>query len=129
MLTTLWRLVEAPSFETGVMSSGEWIDTIIFVDWLTAKIQENVWYLFRNRKKVPMTRSGATMIEARIRSVLALGVQVGGIADDTPVTVVSPDPLSIPEQERGSRMLGDFLFDARLAGAVHRTRIRGTVSY
>lgn len=114
--------------QTGVMASGDWIDEIIFVDWLRARMQENVFYLFLNRKKVPMTRAGATMIEARIRDVLARGQMVGGIADDTPYTVVSPDPLVVPEQERASRTLGDFLFEARLAGAIHRTVIRGVVT-
>lgn len=119
----------APITRTGTTSEGEWIDTIIFVHWTKARIQENIFGLFVNRDKVPMTRAGATMIESRIRSVLDLGVRNGGIADDTPYVVIAPDPLALTEQQRGSRVLGDFFFEARLAGAVHATIVRGTVTY
>lgn len=123
------RILGAAITQTGAMASGEWIDTIIFVDWLHARIQEAVFYRMINRKKIPFTRAGATLIEAEIRAVLAAGVAVGGIADDTPFVVISPDPLQIPESQRATRVMGDFRFEARLAGAVHRVIIRGVVSY
>lgn len=111
----------------GVMAGGTWIDEIIFVDWLHARIQEQIFFRLINRKKVPYTRAGATVIEAEIRSVLAQGVVNGGIADDTPVVVRSPDPLNIPEMIRATRTMGDFTFEARLAGAVSVVVVRGTV--
>lgn len=74
------------------------------------------------------TRSGFTLIENEIRSVLAQGVQNGGIADDTPYTVISPDPLTIPQMTRTARVADGFRFEARLAGAVSRVVIRGTVA-
>ena len=118
----------APVIQTGVMASGDWIDEIIFVDWLYARIQEGVFYRIINSKKIPYTCSGFALIEAEIRSVLAQGVANGGIADDTPYTVNSPDPLLIPEQQRASRIAGDFQFQCRLAGAVHRVIVRGIVT-
>ena len=101
---------------------------MIGVDWLQARIQESVFYRLINRKKIPMTRAGAALIESEIRAVLGTGVANGLIADDTPFTVVSPDPLAIPEQERAARRLGDFTFAARLSGAVQYVTIRGIVT-
>lgn len=118
----------APITQTGRTSSGEFIDIMIGVDWLHARIQEAVFYRLINRKKIPMTRAGAALIESEIRSVLGIGVANGLIADDTPYTVITPDPLMLPETERALRRLGDFRFDARLAGAVHSTVIRGVVT-
>ena len=118
----------APITQTGRVSSGEFIDIMIGVDWLHARIQESVFYRLINKKKIPMTRAGSALIESEIRAVLAMGVANGLIADDTPVVVISPDPLAIPEQERAIRRLGDFRFEARLAGAVHVARVNGVVT-
>lgn len=113
----------------GVTAQGEWIDVMIFIDWLHARLQEQIFFRMINRKKIPYTRQGATIIENEIRSVLAQGVNNGGIADDTPVIVRSPDPLNIPESIRATRVLGDFTFEVRLAGAVSVVVIRGTVGF
>lgn len=116
-------------FQNGTTSEGEWIDTMVFVDWLQARIQEQVFYRLATKKKIPMTQAGALIIEAEIRSVLDQGVRNGGIADAPPYTVQSPDVLLIPEPQRAQRVMGDFSFSARLAGACHKVVIRGVVSY
>lgn len=59
--------------------------------------------------------------------MLALGVANGLIADDTPIVVTAPDPLRIPTNMRAQRILGDFTFRVRLAGAVNRAVIDGVV--
>ncbi len=115
-------------FQNGETIANSWIDEVIFVDWLYARIQEQVFFRLINRRKIPYTRRGFAVIEAEIRSVLSQGVANGGIADDTPYTVISPDPLAIPEVQRATRVAGDWKFEARLAGAVHHVVIRGTVS-
>lgn len=117
----------APITRRGVMVDEAWIDEIIFVDWLHARIQEQVYFRLINKKKIPYTRAGFTMIENEIRSVLSQGVQNGGIADDTPYTVISPDPLTTPQMTRTARTAGEFRFEARLAGAVSVVLIRGNV--
>lgn len=115
-------------FMTGTMANGSWIDEIIFVDWLRARIQEGIFYRLINKKKIPYTKRGFAIIENEIRSVLTLGVTNGGIADDTPFTVVVPNPLDIAETQRAQRIAGNFTFTARLAGAVHRVIVRGVVT-
>ena len=76
-----------------------------------------------------MDQPGALIIEAEIRSVLSQGVANGLIATAPAYTVQSPDVLSIPEVQRGQRVMGDFKFQFRLAGAVHKVIVRGVVGY
>jgi len=114
-------------FLNGVTAKGSWIDEIVFLDWVYARIQEQVFYRIINKKKIPMTAGGATIIGAEIRSVLAQGVAVGGIADTPPFKVVEPDVLAIPETQRAQRIMGDFSFSFRLSSGVQSTIIRGVV--
>lgn len=122
------RLGGVNMFRNGCTSQGEWIDVMILIDWIRARIQEQVFFRFATKKKIPFTQAGALMIEAEIRSVLSQGVANGGIAADPSYEVISPDVLNVPEVQRNQRVLGDFTFRARLAGAVHKAVIRGTVS-
>lgn len=108
----------------GKVAEGEWVDVMILVDWLRARIQEQIFYRLVNTKKIPFTDAGATMIENEIRSVLSQAEVNGGIDG---YTVTAPRVLSIPEMQRNARVMGDFTFDARLAGAVSVVIIRGIV--
>lgn len=103
--------------------------TMVFLDWLQARIGEQIFYRLATKKKIPMTQAGAAIIEAEIRSVIAQGIQNGGIADSPAPIVTSPDVLGIPEVQRAQRVLGDFGFRVRLQGASHKIICRGTVSY
>lgn len=116
-------------FQTGTTSMGEWIDVLIFIDWVQARLEEQIFYRIATKSKIPYTQAGAMIIESEIRSVLSQGVANGGIADAPAYQVQSPDVLNIPEVQRGQRVLGDFRFQFRLAGAVHRVIVRGQVSY
>ena len=76
-----------------------------------------------------MTQLGAAIVEAEIRSVIAQGIQNGGIADSPAPIITSPNVLDIPEVQRAQRVLGDFGFRVRLQGAAHRIIVRGIVTY
>lgn len=123
------RLGGVNMFQSGCTSQGVWIDVMIGIDWVQARIQEQVFYRLATRKKIPMTQAGAMIIEAEIRSVLSQGVANNFIADAPAYTVRSPDVLAIPEVQRGQRVMGDFTFSFRLAGAVHKVIVRGVVGY
>lgn len=112
-------------FQDGNMVSGAPIDESVFILWLITRLEESVFFRMVNVKKIPFTRTGATIIENDIRTVLSQGVANGGIAEDTPYTVVAPDPLAIPEVQRAQRLMGEFLIAFRLAGSVRKVIIRG----
>jgi len=111
----------------GKCADGGWIDESIFVDWLKSRIQESVWSLLVNTRKIGYTSAGAAAIEGAMRAVMAEGIQVGGLADDPAPVVTVPNVLNLISAQRATRTLPDVTFTARLAGAIRATTISGTV--
>lgn len=108
----------------GKLLDKDWIDTLIVVDWLHARLQEQIFYRLTNTRKIPYTDPGLTVIENEIRSVFAQAIENGAI--DT-YSLVVPKVLSIPENVRAQRRVETITFDARLQGAVSVVVIRGVV--
>lgn len=111
----------------GKCADGGWIDESIFVDWLKSRIQESIWTLLVNTRKVGYTSAGAAAIEGAMRSVMAEGIQVGGLAADPAPVVTVPNVLNLSSAQRATRTLPDVTFTARLAGAIRATTISGVV--
>lgn len=112
----------------GKTVGGEYIDVIVFALWLEARMTERIWFRLANSKKIPYTAAGTTIIESEIRAQLAEGVRVGGIAPAPAFQVFVPNVLSVEANLRASRILEGITFEARLAGAIHKVKIRGTVT-
>lgn len=112
----------------GKMFGGEFIDVMVFVDWLEARMTERLWFRMANSKKIPYTAAGATIIESEIRAQLNDGIRVGGLADSPSPVVRVPDVLSVAPNLRAQRIFEGIEFEARLAGAIHFVKIRGTVT-
>lgn len=110
------------------MFGGEWIDVMIFVDWLEQRMKERLWSRMVNSKKIPYTAAGAAIIEAEIRAQLQDGIRVGGLAASPSPVVDVPDVLSISAVSRANRIFEGIKFEARLAGAIHFVKIAGTVT-
>lgn len=110
------------------MFGGEWIDVMIFVDWLEQRMKERLWSRMVNSKKIPYTAAGAAIIEAEIRAQLNDGIRVGGLAPSPSPTVNVPDVLSLSTNARAQRIFEGITFEARLAGAIHFVKIKGTVT-
>lgn len=110
------------------MFGGEFIDIIIFVDWLEQRMKERLWSRMVNSKKIPYTAAGAAIIEAEIRAQLNDGIRVGGLAPAPAPTVEVPDVLSLSQNTRAQRIFEGIKFEARLAGAIHFVKIAGTVT-
>lgn len=110
------------------MFGGEWIDVIIFVDWLEARMKERLWSRLVNSKKIPYTAAGAAIIEAEIRAQLNDGIRVGGLSPVPAPVVVVPDVLSLSVNTRAQRIFEGITFSARLAGAIHFIKVQGTVT-
>lgn len=110
------------------MFGGEWIDVMVFVDWLEARMTERLWFRMKNSKKIPYTAAGATIIESEIRAQLNDGIRAGGLAASPAPTVSIPDVLAVSPNLRAQRIFEGITFEARLAGAIHFVRIRGTVT-
>lgn len=111
----------------GVMSSGEFIDVTRFVDWLTARIKENVFRALAINPKVPYTDSGIQAIVGEVEGVLRQGITNGGINPDEDLIVTAPLASEVDANDRAGRLLPDIEFIATLAGAIHKVVIRGKV--
>lgn len=112
----------------GMMAVGEFIDVMIFVDWLEARMREGIYFRLVNSKKIPFTAAGVTVIEAEIRRVLSEGIASGGLAPNPQPTVSTPNVLALEPNLRATRTLEGISFEGRLAGAIHFVRVRGTVT-
>lgn len=110
------------------MFGGEWIDVMVFVDWLEARMKERLWFRLSNSKKIPYTAAGSAIIEAEIRAQLNDGIRAGGLADSPAPVVRMPDVLSVAPNLRAQRIYEGIEFEARLAGAIHFVKIQGTVT-
>lgn len=110
------------------MFGGEWIDVMIFVDWLEQRMKERLWSRLANSKKIPYTSAGAAIIEAEIRAQLNDGIRVGGLSASPAPTVDVPDVLTVSVNARAQRIFEGITFEARLAGAIHFVKISGTVT-
>lgn len=111
----------------GTVAEGEYIDIIIFIDWLEANIQEDVYSILVNQAKIPFTDPGIATIEAAITRVLQLGVARGGISASPAFSVTIPKAADVSVANKAARTLTGITFDATLSGAIHAVSIAGTV--
>lgn len=97
----------------GKTDSGEWIDVVVFNEWLKIAIQKQVIDCF---KKV--SKPSPIQIENAINVALEAGKQLGGIIRYK-VTSVNVD-----RQNR----VASFEWKAQLTNAIHSTTIKGIVT-
>ena len=113
----------------GYASSGRFFDITRFVDWLEARIQENVALEFANSPKVPYTDAGIARIQSRVQEVLEQGVDVGGFAEDPRPECRVPKKADVPAADVTNRQLTLVTFSGTLAGAIHQVvPVTGTVT-
>lgn len=97
------------------------ITVIRLVDWTEARIREAIYQRLVNRKKLPYTSAGFSIIEGAIRTVLA----------STPgysrFNVTTPNPVNASQAARAARVAEGFEFTATLSSAIHFVEVQGTV--
>lgn len=124
-----YESIGGSSSTTGTkMFGGEWIDVMVFVDWLQARMTERLWFRMKNSKKIPYTDAGAAIIESEIRAQLNDGIRAGGLANSPAPSVSLPAVLAVSPNLRAQRIFEGIKFEARLAGAIHFVKISGTVT-
>lgn len=112
----------------GRMCSGEYIDVMVGLDWLHARLSERIYGVLVNLPKVPYTDAGVAIFEAAIRAQLDQAVTAGVLASVPPPVVTVPRVRDVSPSDRANRLLPDLKFNATLAGAVHAVTIRGVVT-
>lgn len=114
--------------QEGKVAEGEYIDTIILVDWTKARIQEGVFGRFANLPKVPFIDSGIAIVEGEVKSVYDQGYANGGFKADPAPIITVPKASEVSSTNKNNRFLPDVKFTFYLAGAIHATKIDGVVT-
>ncbi len=112
----------------GKMASGKFIDITHGIDWLHVRIQERLFRLLVLNKKIPYTLKGIDLVRCEIIAQLKEAVYQGVLAGDPEPQVSTPTIDEVDEQSRGDRVLPKIRFSGRLAGAIHKIEIHGTVT-
>lgn len=122
----------------GKVRAGEWIDVIRFRDWLKNDMQLRILNVKVKRPKIPYTDKGIGLIRNQMIASLKEGVRRGGIAEDqytsedelVPGFITSvPKAADLSDEQRKSRVLEQCKFSALLAGAIHVTKVNGSLGY
>ena len=121
------RVAGVSIMREGYASSGRYLDITRGIDWLHARMQEELFSVFANAEKIPYTDGGIAIIENTIRGVLSMAVDAE-LIDEPSIAVNVPRATDVSPIDRASRVLPDVSFSARLAGAVHKVQINGTVT-
>lgn len=112
----------------GTVASGEFVDIIRGIDWLESRIQERVFALLVSNDKIPFTEQGVAMVESEIRAQLQDAITAGVLAEDPAFTITTPVVADLTATVRATRCLPAITFEARLAGAIHKVIVTGSVS-
>lgn len=107
----------------GTVAEGEYIDIIRFVDWLVARIEEDVFTALANAPKIPFTDAGFDQIRNVLDGRLTNGITVGGLAEEPPFIITMPLAA-----DSTPRTLSGVKFSAPLAGAIHAVNITGVLT-
>ncbi len=120
--------------QNGTMASGRFIDIRRGVDWLQARLEENIFNRLASLNKIPFTNAGIAVIENEIRGVLENAIGNNVIVEDPdtfgglPYLVTLPDVSDVSAIDKANRLLPDVTFNATLSGAIHRVEVNGVVS-
>ncbi len=116
----------------GLTTSGEYIDIIRSQDFIEARMVEEVsMALFSN--KIPYDNSGIAVLVDKVENVLKLATAQGIVALDADgrgmwrVNAVSREET--PVNDVANRIYNGISWGATVAGAIHNTTIRGTLTY
>lgn len=121
----------------GKVAGGEYLDVMIFIDWLKARCTEAVFEILVSNLKVPYTDAGIAAVENALTQPLKAGQNAGGISptayDDQKrqiggFYITVPKAANVSSADKTARTLNNVKFVAFLAGAIHFVRIDGLVT-
>jgi hypothetical protein len=122
--TVYCSVADVPMTFEGMTASGEFIDVIHGCDWLEARIQALIFSKLVQVDKVPYTNAGVQIIVTELCRALDEGVKHQILAS---YDYGYPDVIDVSVLEKGKRLLPDVWFEGTLAGAIHKTKIKGIV--
>ncbi len=128
-------------FQNGKASSGEWVNVLIGIQILEARVQEELYNLQLTNDILTFSNADLQLVQASIESVLTRYTPVfilarRGVLDNAGQTQFEPGfTVNVPKRSQlssvdiSNRELNDVTFTAYLAGAINFIGIQGTVQY
>ncbi|TDI74602.1 MAG: DUF3383 family protein [Betaproteobacteria bacterium] len=108
--------------------SGEYIDIIRGVDWITVNVQADLFALIVQNPKIPYTSNGIGICVLTVRNTLKTAQNMGILSTDSEPVVTAPDIVDVPAADKANRLLNDLDFSAVLAGAIQKINVNGVVT-
>ncbi len=111
----------------GQVGSGQWIDTVRFLDWFKARTSEAIFARqVGSDEKIPMDDDGIAIIENEVRGVIKEGITAGGISKSPKPIVTAPLAADISAANKLIRNLPGVKFTFTLSGAINKVTVTGT---
>ncbi len=114
----------------GKTVTGGFLDIQRAIDWMDARLTENIFQLLVTEGKVPYTNAGISQVVSRMKEIFRQAVTMGIIAveDGEPLWNISaPRRQDVPTNIRANRILPDINFDAVVSGAIHVVSVSGVL--
>lgn len=111
----------------GKSASGEFLDIVVGIYWLEARIKERVFAGRVNNRKVPLSDPGLEAEGTLIKGVLSEGEQKHVLVSGSS-SVTVPKAADISLADKAARYAPGFEFSGLLEGAIHKSKINGYLS-
>lgn len=115
-------------FKDGVCASGEWIDIVMGIAYLTTRMSEVVYGGLSVLEKVDYDGDGLSIVESlMVTALINYGVNNKFISQES-IVITLPDLSTVPAADKANRILKNVKFKATLKGAIHIVEIDGSLS-
>ena len=108
----------------GANVNGGFLDIQRAIDWLEARLTENIFQLLVSQGKVSFTNTGIAQVTSRMREVFQ---QAKGRDVLKEYGIYAPDREDVPTNDRANRVLPDVEFEGIIAGAIHEVEVSGVL--
>lgn len=117
----------------GKTTSGEYIDVMQAQDFLDARLTEEVSRVFMTNKKVSYENSGIALLVSAAKSVCEIATEMGIILKDDAgnglYTITAKSREDSLPNDIANRVYDGLVIMVPLAGAIHQTTLRMTLTY
>lgn len=114
------------------VASGQFFDTIVFSDWLKARLQEAIYGTLKREsdlgRKVSYDEAGIAKIRQACWSPINTGLANGSISRDIEPVVRMPTREEISDANRTARILPSVVVEVLYSNAVHNVLVRAYVT-
>ena len=105
----------------GKVANGNYIDIVMGIDWITARIKENVYSLLVNSPKVPFSDAGITAIQNKITEILNMAMDKLIVSD---YSIKMPKASKVTPEDEAKRLLDNIDISLTMCGAIQTVKAK-----